>query len=448
MSTSPLFSHPVPDALVAYRRGTPVNAAVFLADASALAARLPRCGHVLNACQDRYRFTVGLAACLMTQRVTLLPSAHTPDAIRELRQFAPDAICLSDDLACSIELPRCEFPADLHSVPVPWSVPQIPVAQVAAILFTSGSTGAPLPYRKTWGHLASSVRAGAPRLGLADGRMHALVGTVPAQHMYGFEMTVLLTLLTGAALAAERPFYPADIASALEAVPQPRALISTPLHLRALLASGVALPALDLIVSSTAPLDAQLARDVEARFGTRLLEIYGSTETGQIASRRTAESAAWKLTPGVHLRAQEDRILAQGGHVEQTTVMGDVLELIGEDEFLLHGRTADLVNVAGKRSSLAYLNRQLHEIPGVLDGTFFFREADSDGRAGVARLAALVVAPTLSAGQLTAHLRQRIDPVFLPRPLLLVEALPRNATGKLPHRALLDLAERHVKANG
>jgi acyl-coenzyme A synthetase/AMP-(fatty) acid ligase len=48
---------------------------------------------------------------------------------------------------------------------------------------------------------------------------------------------------------------------------------------------------------------------------------------------------------------------------------------------------------------------------------------------------------------LTERLRQRIDPVFLPRPLILVERLPRNATGKLPQNALQNLADLHLQAN-
>ncbi len=195
------------------------------------------------------------------------------------------------------------------------------------------------------------------------------------------------------------------------------------------------MPPVDLVVSATAPLEVALARNVELAFDTRLLEIYGSTETGQIATRRPAESPVWHLWPNVRLVAREDTVYAQGGHVEQMTAMCDVIEITGETEFLLHGRTADLVNVAGKRSSFGYLNSQLNAIPGVVDGAFFLREAESSGT-GVARLAAVVVAPTLDVAQLTEQLRQRIDPVFLPRPLLLVTELPRNATGKLPQHAL------------
>jgi acyl-coenzyme A synthetase/AMP-(fatty) acid ligase len=156
------------------------------------------------------------------------------------------------------------------------------------------------------------------------------------------------------------------------------------------------------------------------------------------------------LWPGVRLDGTPDRIFAQGGHVEQRTALCDVLEILGDDEFLLHGRTADLVNVAGKRSSFAYLNTQLNAIPGVIDGAFFFPDAASATIASmsVTRLAAIAVAPTLNASQLTAQLRERIDPLFLPRPLLLVDRLPRNATGKLPREALLSIAARHLKNGG
>jgi acyl-coenzyme A synthetase/AMP-(fatty) acid ligase len=56
-----------------------------------------------------------------------------------------------------------------------------------------------------------------------------------------------------------------------------------------------------------------------------------------------------------------------------------------------------------------------------------------------------VVAPTLSISVLTEHLRRRIDAVFLPRPLILVDRLPRNATGKLPQRELQHLTNRHLQ---
>ena len=68
---------------------------------------------MLNACADRYHFSVGLAACLITGRVSLLPSTHTPEVIGQLTRFAPDAFCLTDDAGCDIDLPRLQYPQEL-----------------------------------------------------------------------------------------------------------------------------------------------------------------------------------------------------------------------------------------------------------------------------------------------------------------------------------------------
>jgi acyl-coenzyme A synthetase/AMP-(fatty) acid ligase len=444
----PLLGARSPQAIVAYRGGVGIEAGEFLADVADLAARLPNCRHVLNVCADRYRFAVGFAACLTSGRVSLLPSTYTPDVVRRLGEFAPDAFCLTDSADCDIEMPRIVYPRERRIRRVPWRVPQIDADQLAAIVFTSGSTGMPLPHRKTWSRLAHCVLAGAEQLGLGAERPQTIVGTVPAQHMYGFESTLLVALLGGHAFSAERPFYPADILACLEFCPRPRVLVSTPVHLRALLAASGSLPAVDLIVSATAPLARDLAREVERRFACGLVEIYGSTETGQIATRRTAGTSAWRLWPGVRLSQSGDTTFAEGGHVEQRTALCDVIEVLDEREFLLLGRTADLVNVAGKRSSFAYLDHQLNSIPGVLDGAFFLRDEASAGEVGVTRLGAAVVAPGWEGAALTARLRECIDAAFLPRPLLLVERLPRNATGKLPRQALQALVAEHLQSGG
>jgi acyl-coenzyme A synthetase/AMP-(fatty) acid ligase len=309
-----------------------------------------------------------------------------------------------------------------------------------AYVFTSGSTGLPLPHKKTWGSLVRNVRAEAQRLGMVEGMPWTLVATVPPQHMYGLESSVLLAMQSGGAISADPHFYPLDICAAIHAAPRPRLLVTTPFHLRSLLAEGLDVPPLDLLLSATAPISDELVQQVEQRFAAPLMEIYGCTESGQLASRRPALSAEWRLFPGVRLRFSNGRAWAEGGHVEGQVELGDVLEATAEDRFLLQGRTADLVNIAGHRSSLAYLNHQLNAIPGVLDGVFFMPQDASPER--VARLTAFVVAPTLDAERLTRALRERIAPAFLPRPLLFVDALPRNDTGKLPREGLAALARQ------
>jgi len=459
-ATLPLLSHSNGSDTIAWRGSRRISVQQFLADVRSLATRLPERANALNLCHDRYHFAVAFAASALRGQCTLLPGAYAPELIRRLQTLTPDLYCLTDggsdrerlpDLRGSIVSLDGELAGpSSHTSPergAPEHIdpPQLPAAQVVAHVFTSGSTGMPVPHKKTWGQLVENVRVEAARF-LQGRTAWALLGTVPAQHMYGFESTVVLPLHCSGMFSSARPFFPADVAAELELLPRPRALISTPVHLRALVDSGVKLPALDLVVSATAILPIELAREVEERTQAPLLEIFGSTETGEMASRRPTTERPWTLWPGVQLYATEGSWWARGGQLPEPTRLADLFIPVGTDQFLLEGRSADLVNVAGKRSSLAYLSQQLTSIPGVLDGAFFIREDAAPSASGVIRLAAIAVAPGLDADHITAALRDRIDPVFLPRPLVLVEALPRTDTGKLPQRRLRDLAAQAAAA--
>jgi len=442
MQTLPLVTHNSLDKIIAWHKGTPVSVQTFLADAEHLAALMPAGKHVLNVCSNRYHFAVGLAAAIISNKISLLPPTHTPDMVQQLQAFAADVFCLHDNPDCVISLPKLLYPVMPAHADKRCEIPQIAIDQLVAIVFTSGSTGAPLPYEKRWGSLVDNVQAQAITLGLSASSDYTIVGTIPPQHMYGFESTVLLALQSGNALCSAQPFYPADICSAMESITASRILVSTPLHLRLLLESGLAIPETALVLSATAPLSESLAYKVEASFRAPLIEIYGSTETGQIASRHTSQGEEWLLFPGVTLSQQEDKTFAQGGHVGNAVPLSDVIELVSPVHFLLKGRVQDLINIAGKRNSLANLNHHLNSIEGVIDGAFFMPDEVSPDH--VTRLSACVVAPSLTSAQLLAALRLVMDAVFLPRPLLFVESLPRNSTGKLPREALQKLITEHM----
>lgn len=432
MADLPLVQGHRPGAAFAYRDRRAVGVDEFLRDVRQLAAALPQRRHVLNRCADRYRFAVGFAASLLRRQITLLPPNETPDLIARLAAHYPDLYCLSDTAAGLAGLETMSFPEPGGDTPEAL-VPAVPASQVAAILFTSGSTGEPMPFPKTWGSLVGSARGEIDSLGARVRPGMAVLGTVPQQHSYGLESTVLMVMQGGLALHAGRPFFPADIRAELAALPRPRCLVTTPAHLRVLLAEPDDLPAADFLLCATAPLSPQLAAEAEKRFAAPLHEIYGCTEAGQVATRRTVETNEWRALPGVSFRTDGKGAWVAGGHVASEVLLADVIELRSRASFLLHGRTADLVNIAGKRSSLAHLNYHLNSIAGVLDGVFAIPDKEGDA---VARLVAFVVAPGHTVESLMSALRQRIDAAFLPRPLCIVEALPRNELGKLPRRSL------------
>jgi len=451
--TLPLLAARDLAAPLAWCAGQPVSAARFIAQAQALAERLPAQGRPVNLCQDRLRFALGLAAALLRGHTSLMPPNALPETLRRLQDDTGGTVyALTDGDTPGLDLCGLQRvtvdPATLGTANAQ-AVPDIPAELQAVRLLTSGSTGVPQPHAKRWGQLVTNIGAEAARLAEHLGRPNltglTVVATVPAQHSYGFESTVLLALLGGAAFCAGRPFYPADVADALASVPAPRALVTTPFHLKTLLLAGVPLPATALTLSATAPLSPQLAAQAEAVLQGPLVEIYGCTEAGQVATRRTTQGEMWTTLGDLRIHsagpAGDERCTVSGGHVLEPTPLADVLVLQDSRHFRLLGRANDLIHVAGKRSSLAHLNFHLNRIPGVDDGAFWLPDEATDG---VVRTVAFVVAPSLSAAQVTAALREHLEPVFLPRRVVHVQALPREATGKLTVAALRQFALQHL----
>ncbi|HLL11948.1 MAG TPA: AMP-binding protein [Rubrivivax sp.] len=436
-ATLPLLATRDLAAALAWHRGEAIDAAHFIGEALLLAEALPANGRPLNLCQDRYHFALGLAAALLRGQTSLMPPNALPDTLGQVPAGAAPYL-LIDLMPPGGDggLPVVQVQRPAGAAPAR-SVPQIPVDMEAVCLLTSGSTGAPQPHAKRWGSLVANIAAEAQALAQRLQRPSleglTLVATVPAQHSYGLESSVLLALLGGAAFESGRPFYPADIVQALAAVPQPRALVTTPFHLKTLLLAGVDLPPVDLLLSATAPLSPQLAAQAEAASGGRLVEIYGCTEAGQVASRRTTEGDTWTTLGELRIAASGEHFVVSGGHVSEPTVLADVLELHDSQRFRLLGRANDLIHVAGKRSSLAHLNFHLNRIEGVSDGAFWLPQEDGED---VARPVAFVVAPGLAARDIIAALRGHLEPAFVPRRVLHVAALPREATGKLTVAAL------------
>ena len=423
-----------PQRAIAWRDRRVVTVGQFLADVSALAAQLPVAQAAVNLCDDRYAFLVAFAALLARGQTNLLPPSRAAHAIDETLAAHPDSYTLGD--------------ADLDPVPPGYlrfsvnaeealAAPVMLIAEtaLAAIGYTSGSTGVPRANPKQWDKLAISTGHNDALLRMLAGGDYHVVATVPPQHMYGLEFSVLLPLFGHASVCASKPFFAADIAASLQQLPEPRILVTTPVHLRALLDSGHPLPRISGIVSATAPLSRELALAAEARYGAPVQEVFGSTETCVIAHRRTAQEDAWTPYPGVILHPQPDGTRIEAPQLAQPVVLADIVELLADGCYRLRGRNTDLLEIAGKRASLGDLTHKLLAVPGVHDGVVF--QMDDTDSMGVRRIAALVVAPDLDTGAILDALRHDIDPVFLPRPLKLVDALPRSETGKLPRAALL-----------
>ena len=407
--------------------------------AEAAARRFHDVRHVVNLCEQRKGFLAGFIGALATGVTTLLPASRARDAVHGV---------LANYRDCGL----IENANDRVAISRDWLVPKVDAAfageRPAVIAFTSGSTGPPSPHAKFWPSIRTTSRLNARAIDAVisdstERRTPWIVGTVPPHHMYGMELTVLLPMLFDFGLHAGRPLFPADVASALHDIPDPRVLVSTPAHLRAIVKARVDLPSIAVVISATAPMDQSLAKAVEDASGAPLLEMFGATETCILGHRQTSRELYWTPYEGVRFSRSPDGTLVDAPWFRETQRLADDIRMTKEGRFELLGRTSDMIEVAGKRESLARITNEILSISGVRDAVVF--QSSASDRL-VRRLVAFVVADDVPPDAVRAHLERAVDPIFLPRPITFVESLPRTGTGKLTAAALEDLLSLHETA--
>ncbi|HTU65270.1 MAG TPA: AMP-binding protein [Steroidobacteraceae bacterium] len=411
-----------PDSIAAWRAGAAVTRAQFEGHVAAVARALPDSRWIVNRCANRYHFAVTFLAACRRGATNLLPPGVGAQATSGLLDQYAGAFLVEDAFVVA---------ALTEAPPLAAGFAAIPDDHVAALVFTSGSTGTPQAHTKPWRALAMSARYCRLRLGE---RPVNVVVTVPPQHMYGLEASIFTLLAGDWALHDGNAFYPDEIIRALESLPAPRLLITAPYHLRHLLAAASSLPRVQLVLSATAPLSGELAREAEARLGAEVFEIYGCTEAGSMATRRTAHEEIWTPYPELSFAVHDGATSVRAGHLDGVVPVGDRVELLADGRVRLLGRDADMIKIGGRRGSLSDIAARIASLPGVVDQAVFM---PVEGE--TARPAALVVAPGRSADDLRRELGTLLDAVFVPRPLRVVDALPRNAVGKLPRERLIEL---------
>ena len=420
----------------ALRNGESIGVAQFIHDIVACSQSLPDNRYLADLSEDRYQFTVRFFAALRRAKVNLLPSQRDADGLRVLRGAYADTAVL-DSLTAS---PSTASRADRHHRPLPAIMkPDRP----AAIAFTSGTTGEAEAHPKTWAMLAAFRHVHCRYLSKWLRERNAatdeigLVTTVPPWHMYGLEWTVLLPTIAPITLHCGNAFYPKDVTAALDRFESPTVLVTTPTHLRALLKSPSPQKPITLTLCATAPLDPVLTERVERHLETRIIDLYGCSEVGSLATRHPVDAPAWSFFDCFDLELEDDRLTVNMPLLPHPVTLADTFVRVGSRQFRLEGRATDIVKIGGKRESLANLNNLLLAMKGVDDGLVY--RPESFGLPATGRLAAVVVAPSLDASSIRTGLAKHVDPVFIPRTIRFVESLPRQKSSKLPARALRGL---------
>lgn len=308
--------------------------------------------------------------------------------------------------------------------------------ELIALFLTSGSTGEPKLVRKRGFQVFDQVDQELDMLGVGSGV--SVFSLAPPCHLLGFIYGLIMPLLGGGRTA----FAPGELQGVwverLQEL-QPELVVGVPMHYRLLARSqGGALPPA-IYFSSGAPLPEAVQQAFLRRTGQEIFQGYGSTETGGVALRQG--SGVWTPFPGLRWRVQpEDGRLAINSPWQQEPGRWHVTDDIAEPErggFRLLGRADSVVKVAGKRFSTDEVERAARVLAGVEQATAVTYE-----RFGETALA-LFVAPAegaeLDEATMRVGLGWALAPFKIPRTVLVLEQLPRLASGKVDRQQLREL---------
>jgi long-chain acyl-CoA synthetase len=341
---------------------------------------------------------------------------------------------------------------------------------LAVIVYTSGTTGHPKGAMLSHGNLLANVESCRVALEAVGGDRFVVV--LPLFHSFMMTVGMLLPLLVGGSMVLIKTLNPPK--SALQEILQHQStcLPAVPQFFRALVNSPVSadLP-LRLCISGGAPLPAETLREFTARFPIPLLEGYGLSEASPVVSFQPIHGP-WKAgsigkpVANVDVSIQNDagKILPPGetgevcvrgpnvmqGYWNQPAatasamrngwlLTGDIGHADAEGYFYITDRKKDMLLVNGLNVYPREVEEVLYKFPGVKEAAVI---GVPDARRGEQPLAFIAARDgvQLDEGALLAFAREQLADYKVPRRIMLLPALPHNATGKLLKTELRKIA--------
>ena len=362
--------------------------------------------------------------------------------------------------------------AAAHARPFAAPIPRRP-DDLAALLYTSGTTGRSKGAMLTHQNLVSNARSLNQiwRVTAADRLLHAL----PIYHVHGLFVALNTILLAGGSMLWLPKFEPKAV---LAMLPKATMMMGVPTFYTRLLGEpGLTQGAtshIRLFVSGSAPLLAETHRTFRERTGHAILERYGMTETGMITSNpfdgeRIAGTVGYPL-PDVLVRVTDDAgrslpageigtIEVRGPNVfsgywrmpEKTAaefrpggffITGDQGQLAEDGRLTLVGRAKDMIISGGLNIYPIEIEQELDALPDVGESAVIGVPHPDFGEAVVAVIVAIPGAEPPAPEAVLKDLGQRLARFKLPKRVIAVKELPRNAMGKVQKTELRRMLAR------
>ncbi|MEN6624163.1 MAG: class I adenylate-forming enzyme family protein [Smithella sp.] len=382
-----------------------------------------------------------VAACILASFTgackLILPYSLSPQALMEMYE----AVNFNGAIADHPE----ELPQGVEVItPLPGSISGIDSKALRdpdkpfLYLFTGGSTGKPKVWSKSPRNMLAEAFYLKEKFALSDKDL--FIATVPPYHIYGLLFSVLIPFISQAGSLPDIYTFPQEIISTINKH-KATVLVSIPIHYRSLKVDNLAAPSLKAAFSSSGALDNSDAKYFHEKTGLGITEIYGSTETGGIATRSITENTdSWKPFDIVSWRLAGKRLSVKSDFASQEMerdkesfcLTGDEAREDVDNRFVLLGRADGIVKVAGKRVDLTDVQNKIKALPEVSDA-IVIALPEEKGRENV--IAALV-ACSLTEVQIRKKLMNILEPYAVPRRIKIVRQITRTATGKVDRRRI------------
>jgi acyl-coenzyme A synthetase/AMP-(fatty) acid ligase len=425
---------------IAWRGGRAIDRAEFLRAVGCWQAAFEGVhgGSIALYSDDSFDFAAALYGAWHAGKRVVVPGDRQPGTVQRLQSL--------------VDVLAGDLPGGLQPSSAPSIRPRRPLDLQATrlVLFTSGSGGEPVAIDKALAQLDAEIAMQHALFGARwaehdDLRVHA---TVSHHHIYGLLFTLLWPLAAGRRFVVERIAYAEEMAERLAQTPS--LLVASPAHLKRLpeqLDWAGARAMLKAVLSSGGPLPPEAALQAAACFGAAPIEIFGSSETGGIATRqRTHDGDQWRPLPNVQWRIDAEGLLeVSSPHLPngEWWTTADLAQATEDGRFVLRGRVDRIAKIEEKRVSLSAIERGLLATPWIAEARALVVPAGHGERVGVVYVLnepgrALLQAEGARALhlKLRAALASQLEPVALPRRWRGVDAMPVNTQGKTQEAAL------------
>ena len=383
-----------------------------------------------------YRFTVLLCAVLWSGCTPVLFPGR--GAQFEALQASYDAV-LIDAVDAPNTYPKTVLIVKSDAEPLSLEGLKAPHANHPIKLFTSGSSGTPKCIEKTVGLMDREADV-TTRLFRSVTEGTVIQSTVDPRHLYGLTFNVWFAMSAGRPMATTRRVYQEQLLT----LPSPVALITTPTFMR-MLETSLAAPTLPFVLSAGGPLSAEAKATLKAWSLSTIYEIYGSTETGVVASRAhkdSDETPDWTLIDeGALNETLEGWVLSSPLLTKGVLTLDDQLTMTGERTFRLLGRRDRVVKIGEVRLSLTEVERVVERRLGLVIRALPIEQGD---RTFIGAVVNEKLSPQWQGAlpdrrAVTKALYGVLDPLARPRLWRSVEDWPINAQGKVETQRLLEL---------